>query len=121
MNQSDEFRLHVPVAEGTAHAAAYDQCEDEVVMMGDEDVLRGELLAELKGLREDVRRIEKRIEKDADELYERLRVAEVDVALVKQNLESTRSTLKRDIAVLAGIVGTITATIATALINFVAK
>jgi len=121
MKVSDEFPRHGQVAEDRDRSLPYSQCEDEVVMMGDEDVLRAELLAELKGLRGDVKRIEKRIEKDADELYDRLRVAEIDVALVKQNVETTKSTLRRDIAVLAGIVGTISATIATALINLAAR
>ena len=49
-----------------------------------------ELMGELRGIRSDVARIEVRIEKDSDQLFERLRVCEVDIALNKQALKNAK-------------------------------
>ena len=49
-----------------------------------------ELMGELKGIRSDVARIEGRIEKDADALFERVRQLEIDAALAKQSLRNAK-------------------------------
>lgn len=51
-------------------------------------------------------RLENRIEKDSEDLFERVRKLEISIALAQQAHESWRSQSKRDLALVAAIVGT---------------
>lgn len=97
------------------------QVPDEVVLMGSEEVVRAEILAELKGVREDIARIETRMEKDEDlkrqaseKVYERLRKLEIKIAITDQRAAQ----LKRDLGILAAALGAGGGAIGTAITQF---
>lgn len=74
-------------------------------VMAEEEARWGQLMAELGGIRDDVKRIEKRIDKDADELYERVRILEITTALAKQAMENEAAAVRRNFAIIAAAVG----------------
>ena len=126
MSPTGEFRLSLPTPPGVEHGApaAILHCDDEVFLMAEDEVWRGQLLVELRGIRADVSRLETQIEKgesrrelDAKEAFERLRKAEIDIALQQQALQNQGKQLKRDISLLAAILGTVGGAIATAIVN----
>lgn len=104
----------------TPGRAGLNSGEEKQEAMGEEEHFRGQLMAEIRGIREDVKRLEARIEKDSDDLFERVRVLEIDQALQKQNLETTRTTLKRDIAILAAAIGTGVSALVSVAVKLVA-
>jgi uncharacterized protein with PIN domain len=55
-------------------------------------------MAELGGIRDDVKRIEKRIEKDSDDLFERVRKLEITTALSEQAMENAQRALEKEAA-----------------------
>lgn len=87
----------------------------ETLVMVEEEQWRGQLLAEFQGLRADVKRIEKRLNKDADELFERLRKAELAIALQEQHLTTERQSRRREVTIVASIVSAIGAAIVSAI------
>ena len=91
---------------------------ETIAMVEEEREWRGQLLAEFKGLRANVARIEKRLEKDSDEVFERLRKAEVAIALQDQLIDTERHNSRRQAAIVASIVSCVGAAIVSAIAAF---
>lgn len=73
--------------------------------MSEDDRWRAELSAKMDHVSAVLDRLEKRVEKDADELYERVRKLEIDQALHSQALEHSAAQAKKNNAFIAAAVG----------------
>ena len=87
--------------------------------MAGEEISRAQIMAKLEHVDQSVNRVEKRFDKDSEDLFERVRKLEVDIALAQQAHTSWKSQCKRDFALVAGVVGTGGGAIATAVVKLI--
>ena len=99
--------------------AIEDRAALEVEFMSEEEAWRAQVMTKLDHVGLAVERLEKRYDKDSEDLFERLRKVEIDCALTAQAHDTWKTQSRRDFAILAALVGTGGGAVASAIAKLI--
>lgn len=88
--------------------------------MSDDEIGRAEIMGKLDTLGAGVKRLERKLEKDADDLFDRVRALEIGAAVSQQAFESSVVQSRRTFALVATIVGSSAGAVVSLLAKFFA-